>query len=181
VTKFTAILHAGSLVSCHDLLSLLLCFNKWSRTGTSYFKSKIVVLLNCFWSSPAVITGSTSHRTHELFYCPATLGAFSPPPHFSLIDSQSQSYFTTGGLPPISSFWCQARWGSWPEIASTHPLKSGWFVSYEYALSSIKRMYHTHNMLLKILPFLLYTSPLSVPALQSRSGLSYLSYAMTAA
>jgi hypothetical protein len=29
---------------------------------------------------------------------------------------QSQSYFTTGGLPPISSFWRQAPWGSRPAI-----------------------------------------------------------------
>jgi hypothetical protein len=37
------------------------------------------------------------------------------------------------------------------------------------------------NMLLKILAFALYTSPLSVQALQSRSCLFYLSYATTAA
>jgi hypothetical protein len=30
--------------------------------------------------------------------------------------SQSQSYFTTGGLPPISSFWSKAPWDSRPEI-----------------------------------------------------------------
>jgi hypothetical protein len=30
--------------------------------------------------------------------------------------SQSQSYFTTGGLPPISSSWRQAPWESRPEI-----------------------------------------------------------------
>jgi hypothetical protein len=30
--------------------------------------------------------------------------------------SQSQSYFTTGGLPPISSSWRQAPWDSRPEI-----------------------------------------------------------------
>jgi hypothetical protein len=30
--------------------------------------------------------------------------------------SQSQSYFTTGGLPPISSSWRQAPWGSQPDI-----------------------------------------------------------------
>jgi hypothetical protein len=31
--------------------------------------------------------------------------------------SQSQSYFTTGGLPPISSSWRQAFWGSWPKFS----------------------------------------------------------------
>jgi hypothetical protein len=30
--------------------------------------------------------------------------------------SQSQSYFTTGGLPPISSSWRQAPWGPRPEF-----------------------------------------------------------------
>jgi hypothetical protein len=30
--------------------------------------------------------------------------------------SQSQSYFTTGGLPPVSSSWRQAPWDSRPEI-----------------------------------------------------------------
>jgi hypothetical protein len=30
--------------------------------------------------------------------------------------NQRQSYFTTGGLPPISSFWRQAPWDPWPEI-----------------------------------------------------------------
>jgi hypothetical protein len=32
-----------------------------------------------------------------------------------LSQSQSQSYFATGGLPPISSFWRQAPWDSRPE------------------------------------------------------------------
>jgi hypothetical protein len=30
--------------------------------------------------------------------------------------SQSQSYFTTGGLPPISLSWRRASWGLWPEF-----------------------------------------------------------------
>jgi hypothetical protein len=29
---------------------------------------------------------------------------------------QSQSYFTTDGLPPISSSWCRAPWDSRPEL-----------------------------------------------------------------
>jgi hypothetical protein len=40
---------------------------------------------------------------------------------------------------------------------------------------------HTYSMLLEILPFALYTSTLSVQALQSRLCLSYLSHATTAA
>jgi hypothetical protein len=34
----------------------------------------------------------------------------------ALIQRQSQSYFTTGGLPPISSSWRQAPWDSLPDI-----------------------------------------------------------------
>jgi hypothetical protein len=45
VTQFSAALHAGSLVSCHNFLSFLLCFNKRSEPGISYFRSKIVVVV----------------------------------------------------------------------------------------------------------------------------------------
>jgi hypothetical protein len=47
--------------------------------------------------------------------------------------------------------------------------------------SSSVRIAHIHSMLLKILAFVLYASPLSVQVLQSRSCLSYLSSATTAA
>jgi hypothetical protein len=45
VTQVTALLHAGSLVSCHNFLIFLLCFNRRSRPAILYFRSKIVVLL----------------------------------------------------------------------------------------------------------------------------------------
>jgi hypothetical protein len=37
-------------------------------------------------------------------------------PHLlkSQSQSQSQSYFMTGGLSPVSSSWWQSLWGSWP-------------------------------------------------------------------
>jgi hypothetical protein len=54
------------------------------------------------------------------------------------------------------------------------------FVSYEYAWPFIKCTFRTYSMLLKILPFALQTSPLSAQDMQSRSCLSYLSYATTA-
>jgi hypothetical protein len=50
-----------------------------------------------------------------------------------------------------------------------------------YAWPFVKCTYRTYNMLLKILAFALYAYPLSVQALQSRSCLSYISYATTAA
>jgi hypothetical protein len=48
-----------------------------------------------------------------------------PPPHnwTELSQSQSQIYFTTGGLPPISSSWCQAPWDLRPEFFSTELLR----------------------------------------------------------
>jgi hypothetical protein len=33
-----------------------------------------------------------------------------------ILSRQRQSYFTTGGLSPISSSWCQASWDSRPEF-----------------------------------------------------------------
>jgi hypothetical protein len=51
------------------------------------------------------------------------------------------------------------------------------FVSYDSAWPFVKCTYRTYSMLLKILPFALYISPLSVQALQSRSCLYYVSYA----
>jgi hypothetical protein len=49
-------------------------------------------------------------------------------------------------------------------------------LSYEYAWLFVKCTFRTYNMLLKILPFALHTSPMSVQALQSISCLSYVSY-----
>jgi hypothetical protein len=40
VTQLTAVLHAGSLVACHNFLSLRLCFNSRSRPGISFFMSE---------------------------------------------------------------------------------------------------------------------------------------------
>jgi hypothetical protein len=54
-------------------------------------------------------------------------------------------------------------------------------VSYQYAWIFVKSIFRTYNMLLAILPFVLQTSSLSVQALQNRSCLTYVSYAITAA
>jgi hypothetical protein len=45
VTQLTAALHGGSLVSCHNFLSLRLYFNSRSRPGISLFISESVTLL----------------------------------------------------------------------------------------------------------------------------------------
>jgi hypothetical protein len=41
----TDVLHAGSLLSCHNFLSSCLCFNKRSKPGRSLFRSESVTLL----------------------------------------------------------------------------------------------------------------------------------------
>jgi hypothetical protein len=63
-----------------------------------------------------------------------------------------------------------------------HPLwREDGLASYEYTWLFVKCTYRTYSMLLKILPFPLYTRPLSVQDLHSRSCLPYVSYAITAA
>jgi hypothetical protein len=53
-----------------------------------------------------------------------------------LTKSQSQSCFTTGGLPPISSSWRQAPWGSRSEILFFLPLNCCGHSSYVFQNSS---------------------------------------------
>jgi hypothetical protein len=45
VTKLTAVLQAGSLFSCHNFLSLCVCFNSRSKPGMLVFTSEILTLL----------------------------------------------------------------------------------------------------------------------------------------
>jgi hypothetical protein len=106
---------------------------------------------------------------------------------------ESQSYFMTGGLPPVSLSWCQAPWEPQPEIFFfqlnsygnsayvTSSLTRYGFVSYEDAWLFIKCTFCTYTMLLKIPTLALYRSPVSVQTLQSISYLRYVSYATTAA
>jgi hypothetical protein len=80
--------------------------------------------------------------------------------------SQSQSYFTTGGLPPISSSWRQTPWDSRPEIFLqlspcgyspyvTSSLTRGWFCRLQLlpafasavTLGSESRRTHGHILL----------------------------------
>jgi hypothetical protein len=44
-TQLSAVLYAGSRVTCHIFLNLRLCFSKLSRPGTSLLKSESVILL----------------------------------------------------------------------------------------------------------------------------------------
>jgi hypothetical protein len=108
--------------------------------------------------------------------------------------TQSQSYFTTGGLPPINSSRCHAPWKSRSDyffFFATAPLRPYSLrntlsderlgLSLMNMLGLVKCTYRTYSMLLKILACALYISPLSVQVSQSGSSLPYLSLATTAA
>jgi hypothetical protein len=58
----------------------------------------------------------------------------------------------------------------------TSSLTRGWVCLLSIYFTFVKWMYRTYSMLLKMFLFALYTSPLSVQALQSRSRLSYLCF-----
>jgi hypothetical protein len=59
---------------------------------------------------------------------------------------------------------------------------TGWWVCLLWiSLAFVKCKYGTYSMTLKILPLTIYKSPLLIQALQSRSCLSYLSYATAVA
>jgi hypothetical protein len=109
-----------------------------------------------------------------------------------IVQSQNQSYFTTGGLPPISSSWRQALeahdqrffsqlnyCGNSPYITSS--LTRRWLCLLWICLAFRQCTFRTYNILLKILPSALHTSPISVQDLQSRSCLTNVFYATTAA
>jgi hypothetical protein len=44
VTQLTAVLHAGSRVTCYSFLNLCLCFSRLSRPGVSLLRSESVIL-----------------------------------------------------------------------------------------------------------------------------------------
>jgi hypothetical protein len=82
--------------------------------------------------------------------------------------SRSQSYFMTAGLPPISSPWRHAPWGSRPQIYFlqlnpcghspyvTSSLTRGRVCLLWIGFAFVKCTYRTYSMLLEILPFALY-------------------------
>jgi hypothetical protein len=59
----------------------------------------------------------------------------------------------------------------------TSSLTRGWDCLFWICLAFVKCTCRTYSMILKILPFTVYTHPLTVQALQCRSWLSYLRYA----
>jgi hypothetical protein len=104
--------------------------------------------------------------------------------------SQSQSYFTTGGLPAFNSSWPKPLevhdqifflqlnpCGHSPYVISS--MARGWVCLLWIGFAFVKCTYRTYSMLSKIFPFALYTNSLSVQALQSRSCLAHLFHATT--
>jgi hypothetical protein len=78
----------------------------------------------------------------------ASSGLLYCSPFRSPVQSQSQSYFTTGGLPPICSSWRQAPWDSRPVI-----LFSNWTLAviYPYVSWSLTRGWVCHLQLMLVL------------------------------
>jgi hypothetical protein len=108
--------------------------------------------------------GSPSH--HLLWLTGLQWRFWNPPSHgesqshvitddqlASLSWSQSQSYFMTGSLPPISSSWHQAPWGSQPEMffhncshslyVTSSPMR-WWGCLLWIGFAFVKCMYHTY-------------------------------------
>jgi hypothetical protein len=87
---------------------------------------------------------------------------------------------------PISSSRRQASWGSWQlnifflQLNSyrhspcvTSSLTRGWICLFWICLAFVKCTYRTYSMILKMLPFTIYTSPLPVQAFHWRSCQCY--------
>jgi hypothetical protein len=103
--------------------------------------------------------------------------------------SQSQSYFTTSGLPSISSFWRQTSWDSWPElyfffyfkwtlmvaILIYHPLWRGDGLSLSIGLGFVKFTYRIYSIILKIFVFSIYIQVLRQSRLCTSDN-AYLTY-----
>jgi hypothetical protein len=82
------------------LILLILCYNgslvTWTVVSLSTAKFKPLIFCQ---ASPCPIPRTCSFSWFCAYY-----------------SSQSQSYFTTGGLPPISSTWRQAPWDPRPDF-----------------------------------------------------------------
>jgi hypothetical protein len=72
--------------------------------------------VNCLWPSPAVILGFESRAILLSHDCGSRETLIISVIRTSQSQSQCQSYFTTGGLSPITSSWRQAPWDSGPVI-----------------------------------------------------------------
>jgi hypothetical protein len=90
----------------------------WELTERNYSTNKVLSV----FTSRCLIAASNGDRSPSSGF-PNCLRPQLPASHFRICNSeltqpttQSQSYFTTGGLPSISSSWRQAPWGSRPRF-----------------------------------------------------------------
>jgi hypothetical protein len=129
-----------------------LCLNlcNYSETAVSqlpnWLPGKLLLAL-----ASTMILGSESHGTHDLI-----LRHWKPS---YLAHCQTQSYFTTGGLPPISSSWRQAPWGPGTEFFATDPcdnsphvtsfLTGGWIYHLWIGFAFAKCTYRTYFIRLR--------------------------------
>jgi hypothetical protein len=144
-----------------------------SQLTFNWLTAKLLLVL-----ASTVILGSEPHGTHVWRLWEPSVSCSSKLKLLS--SSQSQSYFTTGGLPPISSSWRQAHWDSRPDIifqlnrcclCSSHE-KICLSLMNMLGLSSSVRIAHIACywkifllVKVKLFPFALYTNPLSIQAL----------------
>jgi hypothetical protein len=79
MVQLTAVLHAGSLVSCHIFFSLCFCFNNRSKPGRSLFISENVTLLvdNLYAEATEAVKSraSLSVSTPELILIPGDINS----------------------------------------------------------------------------------------------------------
>jgi hypothetical protein len=113
------------LYYCQTVAGLLMCaLLSDERTSLSFataadLRQRSHSRVRVPWDSQPYFTVSDSRLPFSL--PPTTRGAtvevFDPASTQDMFElSQCQNYFTTGGLPPISSAWRQAPWDSWPEF-----------------------------------------------------------------
>jgi hypothetical protein len=152
----------GSRLAAISRSAPSLLFIGWLPTELSHHPatSRDFAQLNCWQHQPTINSLSKSKSKSELLYVwrfAASQFVLASSP----LRSTSRDFFQ---LNPC---------GNSPYVTSS--LTRRWVCLLRISWSFIKCTYRTYGMLQKIFPFALYTSPLSVQALQSRSCLSYLS------
>jgi hypothetical protein len=124
--------------------------------------------------------------TDTRFHFPRSFEPMSTLRHRVESCSTQSELIYTGSLPsvPFGAQLLKAHYHIFLQLNSrrhspyiTSSLKSGWVCLLRTGLAFVKYVYVHVN----ILPSALYTNPLSVQAFKSRSCLSYLSHAITAA
>jgi hypothetical protein len=124
VNQFTAILHAGFLVSYHNFLSLCLCFNKRSDPGMSFISESVTLLVDSLYAEAieaVKLRVTLSASTPELI---STLGEISSE---ARLWNRSQSVnFSIGSERCLILTW-SSMWntiGRWSEFKISETVTS---------------------------------------------------------